>query len=807
MKLKKQLLKIAATAVSAALLISPAGITTLAAESTPIGYFETLVSTVSLGADLSDPNYALYRSLLEEQDGIVSAIYKGLSTGQSEIDVSEYNFDFDATKLQTLYEIMCYSFPELWYVNKWNASYYSNNNLAKVYPTYSTEYGSIDQVKAEFFSTADDLYLSLVDDSMDDFTKAVVLHDALVLNTFYTKDVQNDRGNNYTYMVQNYGVCQFYAECYAYLLAQCGIRSELISSNSMNHAWLKVNLDGEYYNIDSTWDDPTPDKVGRVSHSYFLNSDAAFQTTDTNRNQAHTGYTSIHPAQSTKYDGFDNLHSIHTQLCRVDGTFYAITQDGRLVTYNYQDDSVGFKKQLDSKWYVSDNSGSYYSGSYSSLVEYDGKLYYNSQDKVYSYDPSSEETVQFAESQNSDGKKLYGIRITDNKLWGVYASSPNEGYITPTYMKDMTKIERAVTIDNSISGGTVVSDKQTATSGETVTLTVSANEGYKIDSVKVNGAEISPSQGVYSFKMPSKSVNITADFGFADKVGARLIGNSISLKGDIGVNFYMDLDPSVAGSDTAYVKFSIPNGDETEFKTVKVKDAETKDIDGKTYYIFNCSTAAKEMTSMVKAQVIDGDKKGTEYSYSVKEYAQYLLSHTSENQKYAKAAPLVRAMLNYGANAQKYFDKNTTDLANDILTESEKSLDSVTSNTINLANIVDSLPQGVDFKGATLSLKAQTTLSLYFKSDKNLTFSCDGMTVETTEVNGYKVARIRNIEPKNLKNVYTLTVSTGDSSGTVNYSVMNYCKNVLNSASTSDNLKNVVKAIYLYSEEANKYFI
>ena len=79
--------------------------------------------------------------------------------------------------------------------------------------------------------------------------------------------------------------------------------------------------------------------------------------------------------------------------------------------------------------------------------------------------------------------------------------------------------------------------------------------------------------------------------------------------------------------------------------------------------------------------------------------------------------------------------------------------------------------------------------------------------VETTEVNGYKVARIRNIEPKNLKNVYTLTVSTGDSSGTVNYSVMNYCKNVLNSASTSDNLKNVVKAIYLYSEEANKYFI
>ena len=35
-----------------------------------------------------------------------------------------------------------------------------------------------------------------------------------------------------------------------------------------------------------------------------------------------------------------------------------------------------------------------------------------------------------------------------------------------------------------------------------------------------------------------------------------------------------------------------------------------------TFYIFKCAVAAKEMASDIKAQIIDGSKTGTEYTYS-----------------------------------------------------------------------------------------------------------------------------------------------------------------------------------------------
>lgn len=86
-----------------------------------------------------------------------------------------------------------------------------------------------------------------------------------------------------------------------------------------------------------------------------------------------------------------------------------------------------------------------------------------------------------------------------------------------------------------------------------------------------------------------------------------------------------------------------------------------------TYYVFTCEVAAKEMTSDIQAQMIgnNGEKKGTVYTYTVKEYADYILSHMSaEESDISKATiQLVKGMLNYGGAAQKYFGYKTDKLA------------------------------------------------------------------------------------------------------------------------------------------------
>lgn len=177
--------------------------------------------------------------------------------------------------------------------------------------------------------------------------------------------------------------------------------------------------------------------------------------------------------------------------------------------------------------------------------------------------------------------------------------------------------------------------------------------------------------------MPAENVTISGGFEYADGVGTRLVGRSISVEGDVGVNFYMEIDPEIAASETAYIQFTIPTGDKTETETIPVSEAERKDG----CYVFQCDVAAKKMTSEIKAQIIDPEsgKSGAVYTYSVKEYADALLSHAEGNWKFTKVAPLVKSMLNYGTAAQNYFDRNTKKPANADLSDEDRTLGEITN--------------------------------------------------------------------------------------------------------------------------------
>lgn len=354
------------------------------------------------------------------------------------------------------------------------------------------------------------------------------------------------------------------------------------------------------------------------------------------------------------------------------------------------------------------------------------------------------------------------------------------GYLTGKY---------AISIDESVTNGTVKANYRFAQPGTTVTLTIQPNEDYALRSVLLNGAEMTASYGVYAFDMPVHDVMVTASFGFADGVGARLAGHTLSLEGDIGVNFYMELDETIAADPGAYMHFSIPSGSQMLDRNVMVQDAKR---DGK-YYIFKCNVAAKEMQSVIGAQIVSGGPVGKRYEYSVQQYADYLLGHVDENEIYAEAAPLVRAMLTYGEHARTYFDESVTAVDAAVFDNE------IPESGCTVTGIGDSL-----FDGATLSLKSTTTLSLYFKSSQPLTFSCAGCTPEIVRSGSEYAVRIRNIASDKLDQPFTVTVSDGVGTGSVRYSPLTYCYR----AASSDNQKlvNTVKALYQFFLAAKDYF-
>ena len=312
--------------------------------------------------------------------------------------------------------------------------------------------------------------------------------------------------------------------------------------------------------------------------------------------------------------------------------------------------------------------------------------------------------------------------------------------------------------------------------------------------------------GKYNEKFGS-SVNVTfvGDLDAVDMgLGEHLYGHSITLDGSIGVNFYVELTDELLASETAEMVFTVPNGSKTDTQTLLVKDVIANDknkvsIGSKTYYKFKCSVSAKDMASTITAQLVDGEKSGTEYTYSVKDYAEYLLEH-NEVEEFANAAPLVKAMLNYGAASQRYFNEGTA------IGEVEDMADVTVPNTFKFDEGNADLPEGVTFEGATLSLKSETTLSLYFKGlPADTKFTCDGRTVETAKNGEYVVARIRGIKANELENDFTVTFEGDSVTYNVTYNVMTYCYNVQNDDTVDDNLKNVCKALYKYAQAAINY--
>ena len=301
-----------------------------------------------------------------------------------------------------------------------------------------------------------------------------------------------------------------------------------------------------------------------------------------------------------------------------------------------------------------------------------------------------------------------------------------------------------------------------------------------------------------------------------DDFGATLAGYTISLSGNIGVNFYMELSDTILNDNGAYMQFTLPNGNITQVMVADVKSS-PQNVNGKNFYIFPCEVAAKEMTDEITAQMFDGSGKGGAiYTYTVKDYADYILSHTESYSPNAVA--LVKAMLNYGAASQLYFKHNPGNLANEDLTSAEKTLTEITSAT--LPTSASSYTKDANYTGSTayygssLVLKSGTDIKHYFTHDTSI--GIDKYTCTDSGGNSYDVAvsgsyiyiRVPNIPAHKLGEALTLTLyENGTPVGTIsNYSPMSYAYAVLTAYPTTgsekDTLRNVVIALYHYYTKA-----
>lgn len=109
-----------------------------------------------------------------------------------------------------------------------------------------------------------------------------MVHDYLINNIEYDRSISKDNIYNiYGALVNGESVCEGYARSFKYLMDNLDIPCTLVigkginaDGNTENHAWNYVELEGTWYAVDCTWDDPIIVGTGWISpntkYKYFL---------------------------------------------------------------------------------------------------------------------------------------------------------------------------------------------------------------------------------------------------------------------------------------------------------------------------------------------------------------------------------------------------------------------------------------------------------------------------------------------------------------------------------------------------------
>lgn len=117
-----------------------------------------------------------------------------------------------------------------------------------------------------------------ISEESTDYEKLRYFHDSIVTSCTFSKDTSY-ANTYYGVFTDGYAQCEGYAFAFDYLCSLCGIDCFTVTgTNSAGdaHAWNMVKLDGTWYNVDCTWDDPVldPPDTQFIRHYYFLVNDA-----------------------------------------------------------------------------------------------------------------------------------------------------------------------------------------------------------------------------------------------------------------------------------------------------------------------------------------------------------------------------------------------------------------------------------------------------------------------------------------------------------------------------------------------------
>lgn len=288
--------KFIAAAAAAMLLLTGC---TVIEENAPPAETEALPSVAEGAAEKNldtDSRYIYYQ--LSEQEQIY---YNELKTAVEGFqDKVVYSGEIDIDTARKIYLAVHNQEPQLFWMD---SIFHPPGKYAQILKYKYTKEQAAEKQKD--IDLAAENILSAVE-GCSDYEKAVYFHDHLVRNNIFSLEDEHS-ANIYGALCGEYAQCQGYAFAFDYLCSRANIDCMTVTGDDgkgYTHAWNIVKLNGIWYNVDCTWDDPIldPHDPDFLRHYYFLVPDSDILDRSHFRNDEYFTYPKCYDSSRRYYE-------------------------------------------------------------------------------------------------------------------------------------------------------------------------------------------------------------------------------------------------------------------------------------------------------------------------------------------------------------------------------------------------------------------------------------------------------------------------------------------------------------------------
>ena len=227
---------------------------------------------------LEEPSKTIYKALESNKENMKSGIYR-IELGENFSDILEKENGQEklGDYYQSAIEAYIYDNPNIFYLSpsKMYLNIETITEFASVSYNVFLNSGNEANYFAEGFSSEEEVRdaINKVEEvkntilsqrSGNNYEDIKMVHDYLVDNIEYDSTIsRNNIYDVYGALVNRVAVCEGYARAFKYILDEMGIPCVLVIGTGTNsqgeterHAWNYVELEGNWYAVDCTWDDP-----------------------------------------------------------------------------------------------------------------------------------------------------------------------------------------------------------------------------------------------------------------------------------------------------------------------------------------------------------------------------------------------------------------------------------------------------------------------------------------------------------------------------------------------------------------------